>query len=107
MWTTLFPSVDLISEFRFAEHRRFRFDFAHLPSMTAIEIEGGVWTGGRHTSGSGYTRDCEKYNLALTEPPCGWAVFRLTPSMITAANLDAIAETIERRALWLSISSPN
>jgi hypothetical protein len=29
-----------------------------------IEIEGAVWTNGRHTRGSGFVKDMEKYNTA-------------------------------------------
>ena len=62
-------------EYRFAPPRRFRFDFAFPGQMIAVEIEGGVWSGGRHTTGAGFTRDCEKYNLAAE---LGWFVFRFT-----------------------------
>ena len=45
----------------------------------AMEVEGGVWTGGRHTRGSGFCSDMEKYNTA-TE--MGWRVFRFTPQQV-------------------------
>lgn len=41
--------------------------------MIAVELEGGVWTGGRHTRGSGFIADCEKYNRAAA---MGYFVFR-------------------------------
>jgi len=51
-------------EKRFHPVRRWRFDY-FLPALnTAIEIEGGIFSGGRHTRGAGYSRDCEKYNQA-------------------------------------------
>ena len=40
-----------------------------------FELEGGTWTGGRHTRGTGFRDDCEKYNAAGA---FGWRVFRLT-----------------------------
>ena len=94
LWEHIYPDVDLHAEYRFDSTRRWRFDFAHLPSQTAIEIEGGIWRGGRHTTGIGFTRDCEKYFAATMQ---GWQVVRLTPGMITASNLMAIAKLIQKR----------
>lgn len=47
----------LVRELRFDVHRRWRFDFAHEGARVAIEINGGVWSGGRHVRGAGYLRD--------------------------------------------------
>ena len=50
--------------------------------MIAVEVEGGVWMkgGGGHTTGKGYTRDLEKYNLATLH---GWEVYRFTTQDVT------------------------
>ena len=66
-------------EYRFAPPRRFRADFAYPEKMLLIEVEGGVWTRGRHTRGSGYSADVEKYNLATIN---GWRLLRFTGDMI-------------------------
>ena len=58
--------------------KRYRLDFAHPNSRTGIEIQGGVYNRGRHVTGSGYERDCRKYNLAFTS---GWTIFLLTSQM--------------------------
>ena len=68
-----------VSEYKFHPRRKFRFDFFFVDSGVAVEIEGGIWTGGRHTRGSGYQKDMEKYNLALLQ---GYVVYRITPSQI-------------------------
>ena len=68
----------LMPEYRFC-HRKFRLDYAYLPSLYAIEIHGGVWVGGRHTSGLGFVRDCEKTRWANY---CGWTIFPLSTSDI-------------------------
>ena len=68
-----------VREHRFHATRRWRFDFAYPAQMLAIEVEGGVWSGGRHTRGSGFIKDMEKYNTALMD---GWRVYRCTPDMI-------------------------
>lgn len=75
-------------EYKFAPKRRWRFDFAWPALMLAVEIEGGVWSGGRHTSGVGFTLDCEKYNEATI---LGWRVLRVTGEQVK--NLQAFEWT--------------
>ena len=60
-------------EYRFHPTRRWRFDFAWPAQKVAVEIEGGVFSRGRHTRGSGFVKDCEKYNNAAL---MGWTVLR-------------------------------
>jgi very-short-patch-repair endonuclease len=81
-------------EHRFSPTRRWRFDFAHVESKTAIEVEGGTWSGGRHTRGSGYSKDCEKYNAATL---AGWSVFRLTREMLSLENIQPIRDFVRAR----------
>jgi hypothetical protein len=68
-----------VLEHRFAPPRRWRFDLAWPDRMIALEVEGGVWTGGRHVRGKGFERDAEKYNAAQLR---GWVVLRCTSAMI-------------------------
>lgn len=68
-----------LEEYKFLTNRKFRFDIC-LPSFRlACEYEGLVATGkkGGHQTKSGYTLNCEKYNLAACE---GWTVLRYTAS---------------------------
>lgn len=66
--------------------RKFRFDFVHLSSRTAIEIDGAAMAGnrGRHTSKTGFRADCVKLNLAQQ---LGYRIFKLTATMINRENL--------------------
>jgi very-short-patch-repair endonuclease len=67
------------SEYKFHPTRKWRFDFAWPYKFVALEVEGGVWSQGRHTRGSGFVKDMEKYNAASS---LGWRIFRFTPSEI-------------------------
>ena len=69
----------LVTEHVFAAPRKWRADFAHVPTKVMIELDGGTWTRGRHVTGAGYAKDAEKCNEALLH---GWAVFRLTSDMV-------------------------
>lgn len=78
IWKQL-GGAELTSEYRFHPARKWRFDFAIPDKKIAIELEGGIWTQGKHTRPLGYTADCEKYNEATR---LGWRVFRFTPIML-------------------------
>lgn len=84
-------------EFHFAlPERRFRFDFAWPELKVAAEIEGGTWTGGRHTRPQGFEDDCDKYNLATLR---GWRVFRFTAAMVTDGRaLETLRKAIGGRS---------
>ncbi len=68
-------------EWKFEVKRRWRFDYAWPQQMIALEVEGGVWTGGRHTRGAGFVRDMEKYNRAAV---LGWRLLRVTPDKLVS-----------------------
>ncbi len=70
-------------EHRFHPKRRWRFDFAFPGQMLAVEVEGGLYTNGRHTRGAGYEADLEKYGEAMR---MGWSVYRCSPGMVKAGK---------------------
>lgn len=82
----------LVAEHRFDATRKWRLDFAHLVTKTAIEINGGVWSGGRHVRGAGYLRDREKVNAATL---AGWRVFELGTGQVTVDNVERIIRHIQ------------
>ena len=73
--------ADWEAEVRFDPSRRWRFDYASEARRIAIEIEGGVYSRGRHTRPKGFLGDIEKYNAATLQ---GWRVLRCTPQTFTA-----------------------
>ena len=74
--------------------RRYRFDFALLDYRILVEIQGGTWKLGGHTSGAGIARDCEKSILAQLE---GWKVFALCAEHVQSGQgLKWVQEAISR-----------
>lgn len=56
--------ISYTKEFQFHPERKWRADFRIDGYPILIEVEGGVWSQGRHTRGKGFEGDCEKYNQA-------------------------------------------
>lgn len=85
---TIYPLVTLcrdaglpepIPEYKFHHARKWRADYCWPIYKIIVEIEGGIWTKGRHTRGSGYLADMEKYNAAAL---LGFAVLRYAPDQL-------------------------
>jgi very-short-patch-repair endonuclease len=77
-------------EFKFHPCRDWRADFLIAPplplgslpwqpSRILLEVEGSVWTQGRHTRGSGFLADMEKYNTATM---LGYRVLRFSTEQV-------------------------
>lgn len=64
---------------RFADGRKWEFDWAWRFAKVAVELEGGAFTFGRHVRGKGYEGDCAKYNAATCY---GWKLLRFTSGML-------------------------
>jgi very-short-patch-repair endonuclease len=81
----------------------FRADFAWPNAQVAVEINGGIWRPGGHSTGSGITRDITKTTLAQLS---GWVLIPLSESHVFDDNpfwLRLIADLVtERRDQLLS-----
>lgn len=66
-------NIDFVAEHKFHEERKWRFDIAIPAQKIALEYEGIMSRKSRHTTVTGYTKDCEKYNAATI---AGWRVLR-------------------------------
>lgn len=84
--------VECVKEYKFHPKRRWRFDYAIPDHKIALEVEGGVWTGGRHIRAQGFLGDMEKYNTATL---MGWRVFRTTPDdLLKMVTLNMVKQAI-------------
>jgi hypothetical protein len=87
-----------VAELRFAPPRRWRFDraFPLEGGGVAVELEGGVYTRGRHTRATGYVADIQKYNRAQLN---GWLCLRFTAADMKNPlhMVDTIVEALRLR----------
>ena len=92
----LFISAGLpapVAEHRFHPTRLWRFDYAWISDKIALEVEGGIWSGGRHINPAGFIADLEKYNAAAV---LGWRIIRLTPkSIATPISVNLVREAMK------------
>lgn len=85
--------LEPVREYQFCTGRKWRFDFAFPgDKLVAVEIEGGIWSNGRHNRAAGYAADLEKYNQASFQ---GWHVYRFTTDMVkSGAAIDLIRKVL-------------
>lgn len=77
---------DPTTELLFHPKRKWRFDYAWPTRMIALEVHGGIHSGGRHTRGRGFVEDRAKMNEATL---LGWTVLEVTPEHIKSGQLRA------------------
>ena len=80
-------------EYVFAPPRKWRFDVAFPSALLAIEVQGGIWTHGRHTRGAALLKEHEKLNRAAE---LGWRIVYLTPQTIKK-SWPAVEASVLRR----------
>ena len=77
---------DPATELLFHPKRKWRFDYAWEEQKLALEVHGGIHSGGRHTRGKGFVEDRAKMNEATL---LGWTVLEVTPEHIKSGQLRA------------------
>lgn len=94
-WMRDFPSLPFVRELEippwqaWASERKglglssrttsYRADFAWPEALVVVEVQGGIWGKGAHSSGTGINRDCAKSVVAQC---AGWAVLPITDRML-------------------------
>lgn len=78
--------------FKAPGHRQpYRLDFAWPDRLIAIEVDGGSYSGGRHTRGSGFETDCVRgFEAAIA----GWRIGHVTGKMIDDGRAVALTERL-------------
>jgi hypothetical protein len=84
--TQLVGLPDPVTELLFHPKRKWRFDYAWEEQKLALEVHGGIHSGGRHTRGRGFVEDRAKMNEATL---LGWTVLEVTPEHIKSGQLRA------------------
>ena len=71
--------IEFEQEFEFHPKRKWRADFHLVGKKILVEVEGAIWSGGRHTRGKGYIGDMENYNAATM---MGFQVLRFSTDQV-------------------------
>jgi hypothetical protein len=78
-------------EYKFHPTRKWRFDFL-FPNKVALEVQGGLFSGGRHSRGASLLKEHEKLNTAAA---MGYRVLYTIPqNLCMQETLDTIREAI-------------
>lgn len=83
-------------EYKFHPERNWRADFLITGTKILVEVEGGIWSGGRHTRGKGFIADMEKYNAAAV---MGFKVLRFDTQQVKSGLAIKQIENLVRGGL--------
>ena len=75
--------VEFEQEFEFHPTRKWRADFHLKSKKILVEVEGGIWSNGRHTRVKGYLGDLDKYNAATM---MGYQVIRFSTEQVKSGK---------------------
>jgi len=82
-----------VEEHRFHPKRKWRFDFSWPDNRVALEVQGGIWGGGRHSRGAAMLKEWEKLNTAAT---LGWRILYCQPcDLCMSDTLETIKEALK------------
>ncbi|WP_151794609.1 DUF559 domain-containing protein [Acinetobacter soli] len=88
--------INYEQEYKFHPERNWRADFLITGTKILIEVEGGIWSGGRHIRGKGFIADMEKYNAAAI---LGFKVLRFDTQQVKSGLAIKQIENLVRGGL--------
>lgn len=88
--------INFKQEYKFHPERNWRADFLITGTKILVEVEGGIWSGGRHTRGKGFIADMEKYNAAAV---MGFKVLRFDTQQVKSGLAIKQIENLVRGGL--------
>lgn len=88
--------INFEQEYKFHPERNWRADFLITGTKILVEVEGGIWSGGRHTRGKGFIADMEKYNAAAV---MGFKVLRFDTQQVKSGLAIKQIENLVRGGL--------
>lgn len=88
--------VEPRTEWQFDPDRKWRWDYCwnalEETGMLALEVQGGLWTGGAHVRPARMIQEFEKWNRGAT---LGWRILFVTPDqLLTKATVDLVREAL-------------
>lgn len=82
-------------EYQFHPTRRWRWDWCWPDHKLALEVQGGIWAKGAHSSGVGIQRDIEKFSEGAA---LGWRLLLCEPKNLpTLGTADLIRRALRGR----------
>ena len=82
-----------VFELKFHPTRKWRFDLAWPDQKVALEVQGGIWTGGRHNRPAAMLKEWEKLNTAAG---MGWRMLYCQPSdLLMDTNIQQIRTALD------------
>lgn len=94
-WKGMRPVFE--AQYRFAPPRLWRLDYFAAAYSLGVEIHGGVFSAGRHATGTGFTGDRVKINAASE---LGITVLEFTGAMLSDGTAIAQTERVLRSRGW-------
>lgn len=91
-WRQFGTRAQPTQQFKFCPSRKWRADFAWPRRRVILELDGGIYTRGRHTRPGGFVKDAEKLNAAVA---LGYAVLRIPGPLLTSDPL-AVVEQVKQ-----------